>query len=336
MARHTWRLPCAPCYEGNCLEFGTNKMCGSLTGSGLARPPLVYVIILNWNGLDLTLATLRSLQGQTYPRLRTLVLDNGSVDGESALSAIRREFPEVELFYSRRNLGFAGGCNAGMKIALRSGANYLFLLNNDVLLEKSATTELVAVLEANPEVGAACPLIYYEADRDRVWFSGGRLRLGGRVQAEHEPDEPVSAGDLSRGSDWLPGTAILARRECVEQAGPMDPRYFLYWEDVDWSMRIKRAGYRLVVVPRAILWHKINASTGTLPRPLSVVYYWERNRLRFIERWGGWRSLVIAISKIVWRSVAWRVHMPQGDPQAATKLEAYRDYILRRFGPRSS
>lgn len=302
--------------------------------AGMPEPaPLVVTIILNWNKDDLTLETLASLREQTYPHLQTLVLDNGSDNQPEALARIRADFPEVQTLASKRNLGFAGGCNAGMRAALDMGADYLLLLNNDVLLQPDAISELVAALQGDPSAGAVGPLIYYASELERVWFGGGKVSMGGRVLAEHGEDAGIHAGSSARESEWLPGTAILARRAAIERAGMLDASYFLYWEDVEWCFRLRHAGYRLLIVPRAVIYHKVNATSGDLP--LTIVYYWERNRLRFIERWGTWRSRITAWGKIAWRSIAWRVKAPD-DPQAKVKLEAYRDYLLRRAGPRQA
>jgi GT2 family glycosyltransferase len=299
--------------------------------TGIQPAPLVVAFILNWNKDDLTLETLASLREQTYPRLQTLVLDNGSDNQQEALVRIRAAFPEVRTLASKRNLGFAGGCNVGMRAALELGAEYLLLLNNDVLLQPDAIAELVASLEADASAGAAGPLIYYASEPERVWFGGGKVRMGGRVLPEHGEDAGIHSGSPTTESEWLPGTAMLVRRGAVARAGMMDASYFLYWEDVEWCFRLRNAGYRLLIVPRSIIYHKVNATSGDLP--LTIVYYWERNRLRFIERWGTWRSRITAWVKIVWRLVAWRIKLPD-DPQARVKLEAYRDYLLRRSGPR--
>jgi GT2 family glycosyltransferase len=304
--------------------------------SSTTRLPGVVAVILNWNNLELTRDTLRSLQEQDYPHLRALLIDNASWNQQETLTVINREFPGVELWGSRRNLGFAGGCNLGMRIALEMGAERVLLLNNDVLLERNAVGLLVQALEDDEQAGAASPLILYASEPERVWFAGGKVQMGGRVLPEHlwldEP--PGSVPDVpSIETEWLAGTCVLVRRSAVERAGMMDPAYFLYWEDVDWCYRLRAAGYRLLVVPRARIRHRVNATTGTLPS-LGSVYYWERNRLRFIHKWGTGASRIPALIKIIWRSLAWRIRPPRDDAQAPTKLEAYRDYFLGRFGQR--
>lgn len=296
-------------------------------------PPLVAVIILNWNSSSLTLETLESLREQRQVNLLTIVVDNASANQPDFLAQLRQAFPEVRVIATNRNLGYSGGNNAGIRLGLELGADYLLLLNNDVLLEPTAIAELVSVAEADPGAGAVGPLIFYDSQPERVWFGGGTMAMGSRVLALHDgmgrpspfpPDAPPQP------TDWLPGTAILARREAVMEGGMLHSQYFLYWEDVDWCYTLRRAGYRLLFVPRSHMWHKVNASTGKLP--LATTYYWERNRLRFIERWGTWEARLVAWCKVLWRLIAWRIRPPQHDPTAHVKLLAYRDYLRRRFG----
>lgn len=292
--------------------------------------PEVVAVILNWNNLELTRDTLRSVQEQDYPHLRMVLIDNASQNQDETLSVIHREFPRVELWGSRRNLG--------MRIALEIGVECILLVNNDVLLEPDAVSLLAQALEEEEDegAGAVSPLVLYASEPDTVWFAGGRVKMGGWVLPEHlwldELTDKVP--DMTTyDTEWLAGTCIMVRCSAVERAGMTDPAYFLCWEDVDWCYRLRRFGYRLLVVPRARIRHRVNATTGTLPS-LGSVYYWERNRLRFIEKWGRWSLRIQALVKVVWRSLAWRVRLPENDPRAATKLEAYRDYLLGRFGQR--
>jgi hypothetical protein len=294
---------------------------------------LIVPVVLNWNKEDLTMETLASLREQTYPRISTVLLDNASSNQMEALSIMKGKFPEVATFGIKPpNRGFTVGCNIGIKLALEIGADYVLLLNNDVQLAPDAIAELLAALQSDPGAGAASPLIYYAYRPDRIWFGGGPMRMGSRVLAEHGEEENVTPNSPTRRADWLPGTALLVRREAVERAGPLNKIYFTYWEDVDWCFKLKSCGYHLLFVPRSVVWHKVNATIGALPE--NSVYYWERNRLWFTERWGTWSSRFYAWTKILWRSVAWRVKLPPDDPQATIKLEAYRDYLLRRTGKR--
>ncbi|MDQ3705913.1 MAG: glycosyltransferase family 2 protein [Chloroflexota bacterium] len=295
------------------------------------QPPLVVPVILNWNKEELTLDTLASLREQDYPRMQSIVVDNGSQNQQEALAKIKRAFPEVQTYGIRPpNVGFTGGCNTGMRLALEAGADYLFVINNDILLDPSAISELITVLEADSSVGAASPLMYYASEPDRIWFGGGKLLMGGRVLPEHGEENNITPDSPPQEADWLTGTAIMVRREAIEQARMLDRRYFLYWEDVDWTLALRKAGYRLLLVPSSVIWHRVSATMGEMP--LSVLYYWERNRLYFIERWGDWRSKMIAWGKIAWRLLAWRFKDPTANPLVPVKLQAYTDYLLRRTG----
>lgn len=295
--------------------------------------PLVAVIVLNWNGEALTVRALESLNCQRYPRLLPVIVDNGSTGQREILARIAARFPDAHLIANPHNLGFAGGCNVGIRAALDLDVAYVLLLNNDATLDPGAVSTLVEAMESDRSLGAASPVISYADEPDRAWFVGGTLRMGRRVAAIHDhlgERIPFSNRDEPVLCDWLPGTAMLLRRQALKRAGLLDEDYFLYWEDVDLCQRLRRSGYRLALAPGARALHAVNASTSRLPR--ATVYYWERNRLRFIEHWGSLPTRLVAWSKILWRLGAWRVASPAGDPNADVKLAAYRDYLRRRFG----
>ncbi len=303
-------------------------------GDAAQARPLVAIIIVNWNNEGLTLEALASLDKQCYPRLATFVVDNGSSTQGETLARIAAKHPQVRTIASPENLGYAGGCNLGMTVALQLGAEYVLALNNDVQLAPDAIAQLVATLSADRRAGAAGPLIYYATEPNRVWFGGGTMLMGRRVLQRHDRQGEVDTAaptEPPRESEWLSGAAIMVRREAVEMAGLMDPAFFLYWEEVDWCYRLRRAGYRLLFVPRARAWHAVNAS-GT--RPTALQYYWERNRLLFTQRWGTRTARLIALVKVRARLLVWRVAGIR-DAAAEVQRAAYRDYLHRRFGPRA-
>lgn len=223
--------------------------------------PLVYVIILNWNGEEDTLQCLRSLQEMDYPRYHALVVDNASEDGSP--EAIRAAFPAVELLVNPRNLGFAAGNNEGIRHALQRGADYVFLLNNDTLVERTVLAELVRACQADPQVGLASPKVCY-LDRPRViYYAGARRgwlpllpRLIGTGEEDHGQYPQVQE------VDYVWGQAMFIRRGALERVGLLDPRFFMYYEDIDYCLRAKQAGYKIVCVPAAAVWHKVAAGTG--------------------------------------------------------------------------
>jgi hypothetical protein len=224
----------------------------------------LVVVVLNWNGLEDTRALLPTLARCRMPegwRSRVLVVDNGSSDG--SVAALRAEFPDVEVLALGENRRFAGGNNEGIRKALGEGADAIMLLNNDTEADPGLCERLLLALEQDPAAGAAAPLIYYRAPSRVIWYAGGRLSpaLG---FASHRGLRRKDDGRFRsvEPTGYLTGCCLLARREAWERVGLLDERYFIYAEDADWCLRARAAGYRLVFVPTARLWHKVSASSG--------------------------------------------------------------------------
>ena len=222
------------------------------------------VIALNWNGLRDTRALLPTLLACRMPdgwTLEPLVVDNGSTDG--SVAALGAEFPSVEVLALPENRRFAGGNNAGLERALASGADAVALLNNDTKADPALFERLLLALEQDPAAGAAAPLIYYGAPSGRIWYAGAKLNVALGTSA-HRGLRQLDRGQYRsvESTGYLTGCCLLARREVWEKVGPLDERYFIYAEDVDWCLRARRAGYRLLFVPTARLWHEVSASSG--------------------------------------------------------------------------
>jgi GT2 family glycosyltransferase len=232
----------------------------------------LWVIVLSWNGVELTLDTLRSLAACRLPEgweLRTLVVDNASTDGSP--ERVRAEFPGVELLALAENRRFAGGNNAGLERALGAGADAVMLLNNDVVADPKLLEKLLGALDEQPEAGAAAPLIYFAPPTDRIWYGGGRCRpwlahSSHRGLREHDHGQYRSIEDTG----YLTGCCLLATAEAWRKVGLLDERYFIYAEDADWCLRARAAGFRLLFVPTARLWHRVSASSGGGNNPWKV------------------------------------------------------------------
>jgi len=224
----------------------------------------LVIVVLNWNGLEDTRALLRTLERCRVPAgwgASVMVVDNGSSDGSAAL--LSAEFPRIELVALPANLRFAGGNNQGLRRALGSGAEAVMLLNNDTEADPALLERLLLALEEHPEAGAASPLIYFAAPSQRIWYAGGHCvpSLG---LAAHRGLRALDRGQYRaiERTGYLTGCCLLARREAWERVGLLDERYHLYAEDADWSLRARRAGFALLFVPTARLWHKVSASAG--------------------------------------------------------------------------
>jgi GT2 family glycosyltransferase len=254
--------------------------------------PLVFVITLNWNRRDDTLACLESLSHLAYSNARVLVVDNGSTDGSP--QAIAREFPQVEQIVNPRNFGFAGGFNVGLRHALDAGADFAFILNNDTIAARDILDPLVAAA-APGEVGVVAPAIFYASDPERVWSTGGgRNRLTLEMTGDHGRHATL-AGITER--EFLSGCAMCIKRSVLERVGLFDEEFFMYYEDSDYCLRARRAGFRLLVVPQARVWHKVATSSDGSDSPAER-YWMGRSSVRFFRKHArGWQWLAI----IPWR-----------------------------------
>lgn len=230
----------------------------------------VAVIVLNWNGKSDTLACLESL-GDT-PHL--IVVDNGSTDG--SVEEIRRRFPRVTVLETGKNLGYAGGNNVGIEYALKCGADAVVLLNNDTVVEPGFVEGFVHF--AKRGILGGYPLRM--AERDKLDHLGG-------VWNEERGDFDLVGLNEARGFktekqlDYVCGCSIFIPREVFEKIGLLEPKFFLFWEEADFAMRAKRAGFSVDVCYDAVLYHKVSASFTGSPQKK---YYWWRGRFLFIER----------------------------------------------------
>lgn len=304
--------------------------------------PSVVVIILNWNNVPDTIECLRSFEGQDYPNYELLVVDNGSTDGSAA--AICEAFPEVEILRLPENLGYAEGNNRGIAQALAADPGYLLLLNNDVVVDRSLVTELVAIAERDPSVGMTGPVIYHY-DRPRTIFAAGSTLDWRRGDHAHllmdAEDAQWAAGEERAGRevDYIVGTAVCVRRSVVEEIGLLDGRYYLNYEDIDWCVRARRHGYKVLVAPAGKLWHKVSSTLGQTSA--ANTYYMTRNGLLFFRSHlrgpAQWRVMTRLVLGTLRTICAWSL-IPEyrGDVfrrKRDANLLALRDYCLGRFGP---
>lgn len=246
------------------------------------RAPRVAIILLNWNGHQDTLACLESLRRLDYPNAAVFVVDNASTDGSEAILRAAAT-PDVTILQSGANLGFAGGNNLGIRAALDHGADYVWLLNNDTMVDPGALSALVRRAEADPRLGLIGSRIFYLAPPQHLWFAGGAIypRTGMAIHEPYDvPDAPEY--DQPRPTDFLTGCSILARRQTVEQVGGLPEQYFLYYEDVDWCCLARQAGWGIFYEPASVVYHKVSASIGSAtPKQL---FYATRARIMFVKR----------------------------------------------------
>ena len=243
--------------------------------------PLVVIILLNWNGYKDTLACLDSLAGIDYPNYQIVIIDNGS-ENES-VAKIRAAHPDLQLEEAEENLGFVGGNNLGMQIAEELNADYILLLNNDTEVAPQFLSLMVEAAESDSQIGVVGPLIYYYEQPEMVWSAGGKIdwQRGDTFMIGLNEVDDGQFGDESCPVDFVTGCALLIKMQVVQQVGMMDPRFFAYFEETEWCVRVRRAGYKILHVPQAKIWHKISiVQRDATPY---VVYYMTRNRLLFLK-----------------------------------------------------
>lgn len=293
--------------------------------------PLVGIVILNWNKPDDTTACLESLDKLSYPSYEVVVVDNGSTDGSPAL--LRSRFPGLDLVENGANLGFAGGNNVGISHLLSRDVRYVMLLNDDTVVHPGLLSTLVEVAEARSDVGVVGPKIYYHQPGDVVWSAGGAIDKFG--EPHHIGIDAVDAAESEapREVDYVTGCAILVKREVIEKVGVLDERFFIYFEESEWCSRARRAGFRVVYVPRAIMWHKIQANERHYSR--RYLYLMARNRLLYLRCIGAspWLILLAAVD-MVRTSLSWLVKPEHREMRrfAAMQPRGICDFLIGRFG----
>jgi GT2 family glycosyltransferase len=248
------------------------------------------IVLINWNSFDLSKTTLASLQQTTYTNYDCIVVDNGSVDGSG--QALKLEFPNIILIESETNKGFTGGNNIGMEYALEHGYEYIMMLNNDVEVEPDFLEPLVARLDQHPSVGAVQPLIYFHHDRHLIWNAGSRYLywIGLPITLKYFRKDPLRKQiQQQKKIDWITGCAFMMRSNILKKTGILKERFFIYFEDVDLSFRIKKTGYTLSYVPESVIYHiagmaqksKTKEKEGFLSA--KVHYLSSRNRIWFLK-----------------------------------------------------
>jgi GT2 family glycosyltransferase len=285
----------------------------------------LVAVVLNWNGGDDTLAALASLDG-----IPAICVDNGSTDGSDLL--VEERFPGVELIRTGANLGFAGGNNVGIRRALARGADVVLLLNNDAVAEPGLGDALERALRARPDAGLlACKVLFEDGQTVQYAGAGFNKWLGysGRVHTGG-PDE---LRDVARAD----GAAMAVTRAAAERAGLLDLELFAYTEDVEWSLRIRRAGFGVVFVPDARARHKGSAATGGRASTTNL-YYDTRNTIVVSERHAplppGLRALRRGV--VVGAHLAQSLSHPSRLVAARSVLAGWRDARAGRLGQRSS
>ena len=270
----------------------------------MADSPVVYCIVLTC-GLNpdgrvkkLLLDTLDSVTKMTYPNFKVVVVDNGSIDGSQ--DAVRAAYPDMTLIENGENLGFMKGSNVGLRYALGQKADWTLLLNNDISVDPELLSEMMKVAVSDDSVGIVAPKIYFFSEPNKIWYAGGSINyFTGIIKHLGLREEDHGQYDQTKETGYITGCAILIRREVMEKIGLLDPIYSpMYSEDADFSVRASRAGYKLMYVPKAKLWHKVSSFTGGGLSPVKTRLKVEHNLIFFkrYARWYHWFTIPVCIA----------------------------------------
>lgn len=255
----------------------------------------VYIVLLNWNGWRDTLDCLESLQYLDYSDYKLLVVDNASTD--ESVEKIKAAWPSVELLQTGLNLGFGGGCNVGIEYAMCRGADYVWLVNSDTVVDPGALSALVHKADQNRRLGSVGSVVYEidETQKIQLW-GGGKINLWtGSSRHLVSPGMP----------DFISGASILLRCTALEEVGLFDQKdFFMYWEDADLGFRLRQAGWGLAVAENSHIRHKQSASLGE-GSPL-LDQYFTQSGIRFLRRHApvSWISISWLLSRLLVKRLA--------------------------------
>ncbi len=310
----------------------------------------VSIIIVHYRGVADTVACLKSIKGIKHPHFTfsVVVVDNGS---KEALELPQNQLPKrTTVVRSDTNLGFTSGNNLGLEQAIEiNHPDYVLLLNNDTTVDPDFLSELLKIAENNPNTGMVSPLIYFSAGREFhqgaysaeeqgrvIWYAGGNIDWS-NLDCFHRGVDEVDREQFidQTESEFATGCCVLIPHKILERVGLLDPKYFLYLEDVDWSMRIKKAGFKLYFAPKAHIWHNNAGSTGGSGSGLQS-YYQTRNRLFFFQKYANSRHSLSpfgdVFSMIYYLLLIWKFAIITAITGTSSERKGARDWILGKMG----
>jgi GT2 family glycosyltransferase len=294
--------------------------------------PHVVVVILHWGATEMTVRCLQSLRAAAWPGRGTVfVVDNATaLDEEVAAGAAPLD---VQILRPRRNLGFAEGCTLGMSSALDKGADFVLLLNNDAVADPDFLGPLVRAASERADAGLVSPQIVHLNRPDEAWYQGGTFSLWTGIPVQGHRRRVLTGDRPPREVDYATGCAMLIRPAVIQRVGPFDREFFAYCEDLDLSIRARRAGFRVFFVPTSLVYHDVSDE----PRRAALrIYYSTRNLIEVMRKHAPWYKWFSFGVNFVLRWVGFFVVLAvvRGQPRYVTALaRGMLDFARRRFGP---
>ncbi len=241
--------------------------------------PLVSIIILNFNQLKVTLEFLESTKLLTYPNYEIILVDNASKENPGEI--VKKLFPNVKVIINQINLGFTGGNNVGIKAAK---GDFIFIVNNDTEVTPNLLEKLLEPFYSDETIGVTSPKIRYFDQPDMIQYAGFTEinPITGRNKSIGDKEIDKGQYNIPVYTAYAHGAAMLLKREVIEKAGSLADVFFIYYEELDWSARIRRAGYKIFYQPEALIFHKESVTMGK--ESAIKAYYHNRNRILFMRR----------------------------------------------------
>jgi GT2 family glycosyltransferase len=259
----------------------------------MSRCPKVFVVVLNWNGHAKTVRCVRSLQQITYPNHEILLVDNASTDGSA--DVLSAEFPQYSLIRCESNLGYAGGNNVGIRHALERQADYVLVLNNDTTVDPHFLEPLVSCAEGHSNAGICGGKVYLLGRPDLIDSAGGKIDLWfGRAYGYGHGEKDRGQFDSVREVEYLGGACILVSRRVFERVGLLPTHYFMYYEETDFALCARRAGFKILYVPDSRIWHDV-PEPAALPDRMRL-YHATRSQVMFIRRHASFLQRTVYLS----------------------------------------
>jgi len=262
--------------------------------------PSIAIIVINWNSYSYTFDCITSLKKCKYSNFKIILVDNGSND--FSIEQLSEDFKGLDIIKNKSNLGFTGGNNIGISKALNEKFDYVMLLNNDTIVNSEFLSFLVRRLENENKLGAIQPLILQIEDKTKVWNAGGRFfRLIGLPNVIDKGKNIKSINSNNYYSEWISGCCIMLKSKVIREVGLLDNSFFAYYEDVDWSLRIKNEGYLLGIDYKSKIYHHESGSSKSSSKSSEgflnpmVHYYNFRNHIKLIKKHRNYFNLTYSI-----------------------------------------
>lgn len=253
----------------------------NIVNPNIDKLPLVYAVVLNFNGFDDSERCICSLKESIYPNLKIVIVDNLSND----LSGVKLKdtFPELPVIFTNKNMGYAGGMNLGAKFALKNNADLILLTNNDVVFTKNFLQPLLATISTKEKIGIVSPKILYLNDKKTIYSAGADFKvfLGGAYNP-YRGKPAHKFGNQLREITFADGSCLLVKKDVFWKVGYLDEKYFMYFEDLDFSEKVRKY-FKIYFVPDSIVYHKTGAGSNWSNYSSLYYYFYTRNRLIFFS-----------------------------------------------------